>query len=119
MKYDQRVTIKFLLNEGIDAHDIANRQTDRQTDRYTNRQTNTLQAQFNEHAYKLRTIQFWNTELRLDCQGLYDEIRTGRLPLNDLDAKILMMLEKSPFKSVHSIGETLRVAHSIVLLHFA
>jgi hypothetical protein len=37
MEYDQRIIIKFVLNERFDARDIADR----------------LQAQFDEHAYKL------------------------------------------------------------------
>jgi hypothetical protein len=49
MECDQRVIIKFLLNEEADASDIADR----------------LHAQFDEHAYKLRTVQFWITEVWL------------------------------------------------------
>jgi hypothetical protein len=101
MEYDQRVIIRFLWNEEIDAHEIAHR----------------LQAQFGEHANKFRTIQFWIAEVRLDHQDLHDEIHTGRPPLGDLDIKILAILDKSPFESARSIAKTLRVAHSIVLLH--
>jgi hypothetical protein len=42
MEYDQRVIIRFLLNEGPDAYDIADK----------------LQAQFGEHIYALRMIRF-------------------------------------------------------------
>jgi hypothetical protein len=100
MEYDQRVIIKFLLNEGADARDIEDR----------------LQAQVGEHAYKLRTIQFWIIEARLGRQDLHDEIRTGRPPLDDLDAKILAMLDNSPFESAHSITETLHIAHCALLI---
>jgi hypothetical protein len=79
MEYDQRMIVKFLLNEGADARDIADR----------------LQAQFGEHGYKLWTVQFWIAEVQLDCQDLHDEIRTGIPPLNDLDAKTLVILDKS------------------------
>jgi hypothetical protein len=37
--------------------------------------------------------------------------------LDDLDAKILAILDKSPFESARSIAETLGIAHSTVLLH--
>jgi hypothetical protein len=101
MEYDQRVIIRFLSTEGIGANKIAIR----------------FQAQFDEHAYKLRTIQFWITEVRSGRQDLHDEIRTGRPSLDDLDAKIVAILDKSHFESARSIAERLYVGHSIVLRH--
>jgi hypothetical protein len=102
MEYDQRGIIKFLWNDGIDVHDIADR----------------LQAQFAEHAYKPRVIRFWIAEIWLSRQDLHDEIRTGRPPLDDLDTKILAILDKSPFESVYSISERLFVADPTVLRLF-
>jgi hypothetical protein len=78
MEYDQRVIIKFLLNEGADARNVTDR----------------LQAQFGEHIYTLRTAQFWITEVRLGLQDLHDEIRTRRSLLHNLNAKILAILDK-------------------------
>jgi hypothetical protein len=101
MVYDQRVIIKFLYNEGADGRDIAT----------------TLQANSAEHAYQLRTVQFWITEIRLGRQDLHDELRTGRPLLDDLDAKILVFLHKSPFESAHSIAQRLLVSHQVVLRH--
>jgi hypothetical protein len=101
MEYDQRVIIKFLLNEGADVRDIADR----------------LQEQFGEYIYKVQTVQFWIAEVRLGRQYLYDEIRIGKSPLDDFDAKILAILDKSHFESARSIAETLRVAHPIMLLY--
>jgi hypothetical protein len=101
MEHDQRVIIKFLWNERVDARQIADR----------------LQAQFVEHAYQLRTVQFWITEIRVGRQDLDDKIRNGRLPLNDLDDEISAILDKAPFESAHSISERLLVAHLTVLQH--
>jgi hypothetical protein len=101
MEYDQRVIIKFLLNKKADTFDITDR----------------LQIQFGEHAYEFRTVQFWITEVQLGRQDLHDEICTGRPPLDNLDAKILAILDKSPFELARSIAETLHVAHSTVLLY--
>jgi hypothetical protein len=101
MEYDQRIIIRFLLNEGIDVHDIADR----------------LQAQFCEHTYTLRTARFWIAEVRLGHQDFHDEIRSGRSPLDDLDAKILVMLDRSSFESACSTAETLPIVYSTVLLH--
>jgi hypothetical protein len=94
MEYDQRVIIKFLWNEGADARQIADR----------------LQAQFAEHSYQLRTVRFWITEIWRGSQDRHDEIGNRRSPRDDLDSKILAILEKSPFESSHSIAERLLVA---------
>jgi septal ring factor EnvC (AmiA/AmiB activator) len=93
------VIIKFLWNEGADASQIAAR----------------LQEQFAEHAHRLRTIKFSIIEIQRGRQHLHDEIRIGRSPLDDLDGKILAILDKSLFESVHSRVERLLVAHSTVL----
>jgi hypothetical protein len=100
-EYDQRVIIRFLSNEGISAHEITTR----------------LQPQFGEHSSKLRTVQFWVGEVRFARQDLHDEIRNGRPPLDDIDAKILAILNKSPFESMHSISERLGVTPVTVLNH--
>jgi hypothetical protein len=73
MQYDQRVIIKFLWNEREDARKTAVR----------------LQAEFGEHAYQLRTVQLWITEIRRGRQDLHDEIRNRRPPLGDLNPKFL------------------------------
>jgi hypothetical protein len=72
MEYDQRVIIRFLWNDGVDAHEIIHRR----------------QAQFAEHTCQIRTVQFWITEIRIGRQDLHDEIRTGRPPLDCLDIKM-------------------------------
>jgi hypothetical protein len=74
-----------------------------------------LQAQFGVYAYQFRTIRFWIAEARLGRKDLYDEICTGRPPLDDLDSKILAILDKSSFKSAYSIAERLLVARLIML----
>jgi hypothetical protein len=99
--YDQRAIIEFVLNEGGDVRNIADR----------------LETQFGEPACQLRTIRFWIPEAGLGRQDFHDEICTVRLLLDDLDATILAILDKSPFESVHSIYETLSIAYSTILLH--
>jgi hypothetical protein len=62
-----------------------------------------------------RTVRFWIAEVRFDRQELHDEIRTGRRRLDDVDDKILAILNKSPFESARSIAEWLRTSHAAVL----
>jgi hypothetical protein len=99
MEYDQRVIIKFLWNEGVDARQIVIK----------------LQAQLGKHSYRLRTVEFWIAEISRARQDLHAEIRSGRHPLDDLDSKILVILEKSQFESSRSTAERLDLVQSIVL----
>jgi hypothetical protein len=97
----QKVIITFPLNKGPEARDIADR----------------LQAQFGQHVYSHRAIQFWITEVRFGRQDLHDEISTGRSPLDDFNAKIRALSDRSLLESARSISEILRVVHSTILLH--
>jgi hypothetical protein len=83
MEYDQRVIIGFLHNERANAHDIIWR----------------FQVQFAQNAYALGTVQFCIGEVRRGRQDVHDENCMGRPPFDDLDAKILDILDKSPVKS--------------------
>jgi hypothetical protein len=60
IEHDQRVIVWNLWNERIDANQIIAR----------------LQAQFDEYAYKFRTVRLWIAEVRFSRQDLYDESRT-------------------------------------------
>jgi hypothetical protein len=101
MEYDQRVIIRFLWNDGIDDNDNTAR----------------LQTHFDEHVYKFRTVRFWIAEVRFGHQEFHDAIRTERPPRDNLHAKILTILNKSPFESPCSRSERLCVGHAIVLDH--
>jgi hypothetical protein len=50
-------------------------------------------------------------------KDLHDEIRPGRPPLDDLDAKILATFDKSLFESAYSIAEKLIIAYQAVVVH--
>jgi DNA-binding transcriptional ArsR family regulator len=101
MESDQRVIIRFLLNERAEANQITAR----------------FQTQFGEHSYKLRTVRFWIAEVRFDSEDRHDEARIGRHPLDVPDAKILAILDKFSFESACSIAERLSVGHATVLEH--
>jgi hypothetical protein len=55
--------------------------------------------------------------VRFGRQDLHEEIGTGRPPFDDVNAKILAILNKSPFESARSIAERLRASHATVLNH--
>jgi hypothetical protein len=48
---------------------------------------------------------------------MHDEIRSGRSLLNNLDSKIMAILDKLLFESSHSIAERFTVVQSTVLQH--
>jgi hypothetical protein len=73
MDHDQRVIIKFLSNERSNASQI----------------TDKLQAKFGQYDYQLQIVNFWITEMRGGRQGLHQEIRSGRRPLDDVNGKSL------------------------------
>jgi hypothetical protein len=99
IEYHKRIVFKFLQNKGTDAHNMQQR----------------LQAQFGQDFYTFRTVQLWIGEIRRGRQDLHDENCTGRPPLDDLDAKILVILDKSPFESIRPIADTFRDNLAIVL----
>jgi hypothetical protein len=99
MEDEQRVIIKFLTNESVDAHEI-----------YIG-----LSAQFGEPTYTLRRIQFWVHEIQRGRRNLHGEHRSELPAFDYIDAKIISRLEKAPFESARSIAEVLNVDHSTVL----
>jgi hypothetical protein len=57
------------------------------------------------------------SEIRRAREDLHDEHLSGRPPLDDIDAKIVVMLEKRPFESARRMAEILGVDHVTVLNH--
>jgi hypothetical protein len=55
------------------------------------------------------------SEIRRGRQDLHDENRIGKLPIDDLDAKILAILDKSSFESAKLIIETVCVGLTTIL----
>jgi hypothetical protein len=53
--------------------------------------------------------------VRFGHQDLHEEIRTGSPLLDDVDAKILAILDKSPLESARSVAERLLVNCATVL----
>jgi histone-lysine N-methyltransferase SETMAR len=101
MDFEQRVIIRFLFKEGVDANDIHTR----------------LSAQFGDKAYSLRSVRRWCQYVRQGRELMHDEPRSGRPPVDFLDIQILSNLEKYPFHSADSLAEILKVSHATILKH--
>jgi hypothetical protein len=65
--------------------------------------------------YSLRSVQHWCQLFDCGRQNLRDNPRSGRLPIDHLDAKIITNLEKERFSSAHSLAEALDVPPATVL----
>jgi hypothetical protein len=91
MECEQRLIMKFLFNDSLDAHQI----------------TEKLSAQFNEDAYSLRTVHFWVGALRRGRQDLHDAHRSGRRPDEHLATRIPEWVDENPSESAESLAETL------------
>jgi hypothetical protein len=76
-----------------------------------------LNPHFDEHVCQLQTIRFWIAEAGLGRQDLYDKIGSGRPPCDDLDARILDILDKSPCESAQSRAERPLIVPSTMLRH--
>jgi hypothetical protein len=101
MDFEQRVIIRFLFKEGVDANYIHTR----------------LLAQFEDEASSLRSVQCWRQNVRQGRELMNDEPRSRRPPVDFLDIQILSNLEKCPFHSAYSFAEILKVSHATILKH--
>jgi hypothetical protein len=101
MEFGQRVIIRFLYREGVNANDIHIR----------------LSARFGDAAYRLRTVHRWCQYIQQGRELLYDEPQSGGPPIDLLDIKIMSQPEKNPFHSAYSLAELLSVSHTTILNH--
>jgi hypothetical protein len=101
MDFEQRMIIRFLFKEGVDANDIHTR----------------LLAQFEDEAYSLRSVQRWCQYVRQGREFMHDEPRSGWPSVEFLDIQILSNLEKYPLHSAYSLAEILNVSHATIFKH--
>jgi hypothetical protein len=76
-----------------------------------------LVAVYHEDAFDENRVQYWLHEIKLHCSDLTDRLSSGRPPLEDIDARILQVLEAEPWYSVGTIAEFLKIPASTVHLH--
>jgi hypothetical protein len=62
-------------------------------------------------------VKYWLHETKLHGSDLSDRLSFGRPPLEEIDARILQVLEAEPWPSVRTIAEFFKIPASKVHLH--
>jgi hypothetical protein len=70
-----------------------------------------------EDAFDENRVKYWRHEIKLHCSDLSDRPSSGRPPLEDIDVRILQVLEVESWSSVRTIAEFLKIPASTVHLH--
>jgi transposase len=76
-----------------------------------------LAAVQHEDAFGQNRVKYWRHEMKLHGSDLSDRPRSGRASLEDIDARILQVLETEPWSLVQIIAEFLKIPASAVHLH--
>jgi hypothetical protein len=76
-----------------------------------------LAAVHHEDAFDENKVKYWPHQMKLHGSDLSDRPSSGRSPLEDLDARILQVVEAEPWFSVRTIAEFLKIPASTVYLH--
>jgi hypothetical protein len=76
-----------------------------------------LAAVSHEYAFDENRVKYWLHEIKFHCSDLSDRPSSGRHPLEDIDARILQVLEAEPWSSVRTNAEFLTIPASTVHLH--
>jgi hypothetical protein len=97
---NQRVVIRFLTNESVDAQKIVRRRSTR----------------FEKHASTVRTVPFWMPKLHGGREDLRDEHRASRPLQHHRHAKIMPVWQKKPTVCDTSLmGSTLPISNSSLM----
>jgi hypothetical protein len=76
-----------------------------------------LAAAYHEDAFDENRVKYWLHEIKLHRSDLSDRLSSGRRPFEDLDARILQVLEAEPWFPIRTIAEFLKIPASTVHLH--
>jgi hypothetical protein len=76
-----------------------------------------LAAVYYENAFDENRVKYWLHEIKLHWSDLSDRPNSGRPPLEDIDARILQVLEAEPRSSVRTIAEFIKIPASTVHLY--
>jgi hypothetical protein len=76
-----------------------------------------LAAVYHEDAFDENRVKNSLQKIKLHPSDLSDRPSSGRPPLDDINARILQVLEAEPWSSVRMIAEFLKIPASTVHLH--
>jgi hypothetical protein len=76
-----------------------------------------LAAVYHKDVCDENRVKYWPYEIKLHRSDLSDRLSSGRPPLEDIDARILQILEGEPWSSVRTIAEFLKILASTAHLH--
>jgi hypothetical protein len=74
-------------------------------------------ALYREYVFDENRVKCWLHEIKLHRSDLSDRPSSGRSPLEEIDARILQVLEAEPWFSVQTIAEFFTIPVSTVHLH--
>jgi hypothetical protein len=69
---------------------------------------------FGKEAYTLASVRRWIHELKTSRTIMTDDPRPGRPSIDNIDVLILKQLRETPFASVRSLSEDLRIPKTMV-----
>jgi hypothetical protein len=101
MEMQQRYVVNYLHHKGMELAAIVAE----------------LAALYHEDAFDENRVKYWLHEIMLHRSALSDRPSSGRSPLEDIDIRILQVLEAEPWSSVRTIPEFLKIPASTVHLH--
>jgi hypothetical protein len=61
-----------------------------------------------------KAVEYWIYQVKLRGSDMEDETNHGRLPLDDVDTRILACLSHKSFSSIHSIAQDLGLVPATV-----
>jgi hypothetical protein len=97
-EFKQRADIKFRRKEGCLTENIHDRP----------------QAFYGYAAYAVTSTYFWIKEFKCARADIVDQSRSGRDPIDNLDADISCVMRQSPFRIFRSIAEEVGISPETV-----
>jgi AraC-like DNA-binding protein len=63
-------------------------------------------------------VEYWGHQVKLGRTTMEDQVKSGSLPLDDIDGRILACISREPFFTVRSIAQVLGLAPATIHRRF-